>query len=117
MASRYSSNFGNKLQIMVGIGKDYGFQLNFDMPKSFTQRKSDTLLSGISHQVKYGSTPSPFRDPYLLLWPNSIPDGLKLQRARKGINHLENTTLYLENDISQCFEHYSSSCVLAKNPG
>ena len=38
--ARYSSNFGNKLQIMVGIGKENGFKLNFDMPRSFTQRKS-----------------------------------------------------------------------------
>ena len=33
--ARYSSNFGNKLQIMVGIGKEYGFKLNFDLPRSF----------------------------------------------------------------------------------
>ena len=39
--ARYSSNFGNELQIMVGIGKEYGFKLNFDMPRSFTQRKSE----------------------------------------------------------------------------
>ena len=34
-------NFGNKWQIMVGIGKEYGFKLNFDMPRSFTQCKSE----------------------------------------------------------------------------
>ena len=39
--ARYSSNFGNKLQIMVGIGKEYGFKMNFDMPRSFTQRELD----------------------------------------------------------------------------
>ena len=39
--ARYSSNFGNKLQIMVGIGKEYGFKPNFDMPRSFTKRKSE----------------------------------------------------------------------------
>ena len=36
----YSLNFGNKLQMMVGIGKEYGFTLNFDMPRLFTQRKT-----------------------------------------------------------------------------
>ena len=39
--ARYSSNFGNRLQMMVGIGKKYGFTSNFDMPRSFTQRKSE----------------------------------------------------------------------------
>ena len=40
MAS-YSSNFGNMLQMMVGIAKEYGFTPNFDMPRSFTPRRSD----------------------------------------------------------------------------
>ena len=35
----HSSNFGNKLQIMVGVGKEYGFTSNFDMPRSFTPHK------------------------------------------------------------------------------
>ena len=39
--ARKSSNFGNELQIMVGIGKECGFKPNFDMPRSFTQRKSE----------------------------------------------------------------------------
>ena len=38
--ARYSSNFGNKLQIMVGIGKEYGFTSNFVMPRSFTTCKT-----------------------------------------------------------------------------
>ena len=38
---RYSLNFGNKLQMMVGIGKECGFTLNFDMPRSFAPRKSE----------------------------------------------------------------------------
>ena len=35
----YSSNFGNKLQMMVGIGKEYHFTLNFDMPRPFAREK------------------------------------------------------------------------------
>ena len=37
----YSSNFGYELQMMVGIGKEYGFTLNFDMPWLFTSRKME----------------------------------------------------------------------------
>ena len=33
---RYFSNFGNKLQMMVGIGKECGFTSNLDMPGLFT---------------------------------------------------------------------------------
>ena len=36
-----SSNFGNRLQMMVGIGKEYGFTLNFDIPRLFTLRKTE----------------------------------------------------------------------------
>ena len=36
-----SLNFRNKFQMMVGIGKEYGFTLNFDMPRLFTQRKTE----------------------------------------------------------------------------
>ena len=39
--ARYSSNFGNKLQMIVGIGKECCFTSNFDMPRSFTPRKSE----------------------------------------------------------------------------
>ena len=39
--ARYSSNFGKKLQMMVEIGKECGFTSNFDMVRSFTQRKSE----------------------------------------------------------------------------
>ena len=31
----YSLNFGKGLQMMVGIGKEYGFTLNFDMLQLF----------------------------------------------------------------------------------
>ena len=58
--ARYSSNFGNKLQIMVGIGKEYGFKLNFDMPRSFTQRKSE---------LRPKMANSPIRLPNGLLYP------------------------------------------------
>ena len=39
--TRYSSIFGNKLQMMVGISKKRGFTSNFDISRSFTSRKSD----------------------------------------------------------------------------
>ena len=39
--ARYSLNFGKKLQMMFGIGKECGFRSNFDMPRSFTPRKSE----------------------------------------------------------------------------
>ena len=38
--ARYSSNVGNKLQIMIKIGKVCGFTSNFDTPKPFTTRKT-----------------------------------------------------------------------------
>ena len=37
----YPSNFGNRFQMMVGIGKEYGFTLNFDLPRLFTLRKTE----------------------------------------------------------------------------
>ena len=39
--ARYSSSFGDKLQIKVGIGKEYGFMSIFDMSKSFARRKTE----------------------------------------------------------------------------
>ena len=39
--ARYSSNFRNELQMMVGVGKKCGYTSNFDMPRSITPRKSD----------------------------------------------------------------------------
>ena len=39
----YSSNFANKLQMMVEIGKEYRFTLNIDMAWPFTQRKTELL--------------------------------------------------------------------------
>ena len=38
--ARYSSNVGNKLQMMIKIGKVYGFTSNFDTPKPFTTGKT-----------------------------------------------------------------------------
>ena len=38
--ARYSSNVGNKLQMMIKRGKIYGFTSNFDTPKPFTTRKT-----------------------------------------------------------------------------
>ena len=38
---RYSPKFGNKLQIMVEIGKEYGFTSNFEMPLPFTARETE----------------------------------------------------------------------------
>ena len=46
----YSSNFGNKLQMMVEIGKEYRFTLNFDMPWPFTQRKRELLCKMANSQ-------------------------------------------------------------------
>ena len=37
----YSSNFGNQLQMMVGIGKEYGFTLNFHMSRLFNLPKTE----------------------------------------------------------------------------
>ena len=37
----YSSNIGNKLQMMVGIGKEYSFTSDFDMPRPFTPLKTE----------------------------------------------------------------------------
>ena len=38
--ARYSSNFGNKLQMMVGMGKECGFMSKFYMPRSFATRET-----------------------------------------------------------------------------
>ena len=38
---RNSSNFGDNLQMMVGIGKQCVFTSNFEMLRSFTPRKSE----------------------------------------------------------------------------
>ena len=39
--ARYTSNFGNKLQMMVRIAKEYGFASNFDILRPFTPRKTE----------------------------------------------------------------------------
>ena len=39
--ARYSSSFGDKLQIKVGIGKECSFTWIFDMLKSFARRKTE----------------------------------------------------------------------------
>ena len=46
----YSSNFGNKLQMMVGLGKECGFTSNFDMPKSFNPRKMELRCKMVNSQ-------------------------------------------------------------------
>ena len=38
--ARYSSNFGNKLQLMVGIGKKCSFTSSFNMPQPFTPKQN-----------------------------------------------------------------------------
>ena len=38
--ARYSSNVGNKLQMMIKVDKVCGFTSNFDTPKPFTTRKT-----------------------------------------------------------------------------
>ena len=48
--ARYSSDFRNKLQVMVGIGKDCGFTSNFNMPRSFTLRKSELPCKMVNSQ-------------------------------------------------------------------
>ena len=57
--ARYSSNFGNKLQIMVGVGKECSFTSNFDMPKSFSPYKSEL-------QPKMASSQSDCRTAYCI---------------------------------------------------
>ena len=49
----YSSNFESKWQMMVGIGKECRFTSNFDMPKSFTPRKSDLRPKIANSQSDY----------------------------------------------------------------
>ena len=56
----YASNLTNKLQMMVDMGKEYRFTLNFNMLRSFTPRKSEL-------QPKNGE--QPIRLPNGLLYP------------------------------------------------
>ena len=51
--ARYFSNVGNKLQMMIKIGKVCGFTSNFDIPKPFTTRKNRAELTprGISAHI------------------------------------------------------------------
>ena len=39
--ARYSSTIGKKLPMMVGIGKEFDFTSNFDMPWLFTPGKTE----------------------------------------------------------------------------
>ena len=48
--AHYSANFGNKLQMMVGIGKECGVTSNFDMPRSFTPRKTELPPTMVNRQ-------------------------------------------------------------------
>ena len=50
----YSSNFGDKYQILVEIDKECGFPLNFDMPWPFSPRKTEL---------------QPIKSPNVLLYP------------------------------------------------
>ena len=56
--ARYSSSFGDKLQIKVGIGKEYGFTSIFDMPKSFARRKTE-----LAHKKVRAKNFTPFLSP------------------------------------------------------
>ena len=51
--ARYSSNFGNKLQMMSGIDKECGFTSNFDMPRSLTPRKTELRRKTVNSQSDY----------------------------------------------------------------
>ena len=46
----YSSNFGNKLRMMIGIGKECGFTSNFGMQRSFTPRKTELQCKMVNRQ-------------------------------------------------------------------
>ena len=39
--ARYSLNFGNKWEVKVVMGKEYGFTSIFDIPKKFARRKME----------------------------------------------------------------------------
>ena len=54
--ARYSSNFGNKLQMMVGIGKECGFTSNFDMPRSFSPCKSELRPQNVEQPIRLPSS-------------------------------------------------------------
>ena len=45
-----SSNFGNTLPMMVGIGKEYGFTSNFDMPRPFTPHETELPFKMVNSQ-------------------------------------------------------------------
>ena len=78
--ARYSSNFGNKLQLMVGIGKEYGFMSNFKMPWPFAPRKTELPRNG-EH---------PIRLPNGLLYPRVEEE----QRLHSGDDIVDTITLY-----------------------
>ena len=46
--ARYSPNFKEQLQIMVEMGKEWGFPLNFDMPRPFDTRTGVTVQNGFT---------------------------------------------------------------------
>ena len=46
----YSPNFRDKWRIMVEVGKGCGFTSNFDMPKSFTMRKTELRCKMVNSQ-------------------------------------------------------------------
>ena len=51
--ARYSSNFGNKLRIMVGIGKECGYTSNIELPRlprSFIPRKLELRPKMVNSQ-------------------------------------------------------------------
>ena len=61
----YSSNFATKLQMVIDVGKEYLFTLNFNMPRSFTRRKSDLWPKNVA----YKNGEQPIRLPNGLLYP------------------------------------------------
>ena len=86
--ARYSSNFRNKLQKIVELGKEYGFTSNFDMPRPFTSSK-------LSYRAKWRTA-------------NQIAERSLVSRSRGRVtNSLWGRPVYtmpaeFENGIKKC---------------
>ena len=80
--ARYSSNFGKKLQMMVGVGKECGLKLNFDM--------FDTQIG-----VTAPNSEQPIRLPNSLLYPKIEVE----QRTHSG-DEIAQDSSYPKNQVT-----------------
>ena len=94
---RYPSNFGDNLRMMVGIGKEYRFTLNFDMPRSFASRKTE-LPRKMANSQSDCRTASCIQE---LRWSKEVTLGTRLGFSKFSLSNRTDASASHNPTISQ----------------